>query len=118
MSGLTGDRIFHNNTVGVQVEPRYLSLTIEQYHGGCWWFPLKDAWNAKRPEIERAMWRHVGVKYDYPGLLLNLIGEVNADERLLYCSEDAFICYGGTGKVPSPGKLPSLGIFKEPVRIK
>jgi hypothetical protein len=92
-----------------------LSKRLEEYDGEVYWYPLMEAWD--RTVIgERAM-EYIGVPYDYGSLFKNAFGKVSADARELFCSEYCFICYGFSGKAPTPGDMPGLGIFMKPVRI-
>jgi hypothetical protein len=92
-----------------------LSKRLEEYDGEVYWYPLMEAWD--RTVIgERAM-EYIGVPYDYHSLFKNAFGKVSADARELFCSEYCFICYGFSGKAPTPGDMPDMGIFKDPVKI-
>ena len=92
-----------------------LSRSLEEYDGEVWWYPLMDGWD--RTVIGNRMLEYIGVPYDYGSLLRNAFGKVTADARRLFCSEYAFLCYGYTGKAPTPGDMPSMGIFKKPVKL-
>lgn len=94
-----------------------LSKQLEQYDGKVWWYPLKDEWESRRAMIGTNALKYIGTPYDYGSLFRNAFGKVNADARRLFCSEYCFICYGLEGKAPTPGDMPDLGIFKEPVLI-
>ena len=94
-----------------------LSRRLEQFDGEVWWYPLTESWNSKRTSIGETALSLIGVPYDYGSLLRQLVGKVTADARSLFCSEYCFLAYGFTGKAPAPGDMPSLGIFKDPIKL-
>lgn len=94
-----------------------LSKRIAEYNGSVWWYPLKDEWNDRRTEIGEKAMSYIGTPYDYKSLFKNAFGKVSADARELFCSEYCFICYGMAGESPTPGDMPGLGIFKQPIKI-
>jgi hypothetical protein len=67
--------------------------------------------------IETLAFQYIGVPYDYKSLFKNAFGRVSADARALFCSEYCFLCYGKTGKAPTPGEMPKLGIFKPGTKL-
>jgi hypothetical protein len=117
--GITWPRVFTIEALEKGVQPYFLSSRLEEFDGEVWWYPLCNEWDKFeiRQEIEERMWKHVGIKYDYPSLFKNAIRKVEADDKLLFCSEAAFLELGFTGTAPTPGDIPGLKIFKEPVRI-
>lgn len=117
--GHTGPRVFTIEALEKGVRPNFLSSRIEDFDGEVYWYPLCAVWDTfeVRREIEARMWNHVGTKYDYPALFTNAIKKVTADDKLLFCSEAAFLELGFNGTAPTPGELPALKIFKDPVRI-
>lgn len=94
-----------------------LSKQLEQYDGQVWWYRLKSDWESRRPMIGTTALKYIGTPYDYKSLFRNAFGRVNADARKLFCSEYCFVCYGLNGTAPTPGDMPSLGIFRDPVLI-
>jgi hypothetical protein len=94
-----------------------LSKRLETFDGKVYWYPLKDEWDAKRQKIGEVALSYIGTPYDYKSIVRQLFGHVSADARALFCSEYCFISYGFTGTAPDPGDMPSLGIFKEHIRI-
>jgi len=94
-----------------------LSRRLEQFDGECWCYPLNDSWNAWRENCGEWALKMVGIPYDYGSILKQIIGKASADARALFCSEYCFMAYGLDGKAPSPGEMPELGIFKEPIKI-
>lgn len=117
LGGYSGFRLFAIDAGADGMQPKYLSLQLQNYSGEVWWYPLKDEWESARPLIEQRMWEQVGIKYDYPSLFMNAIRHVEADGDLLFCSEGAFLQLGYKGTAPTPGEMPGLGIFKKEVRI-
>ena len=117
--GQAGPRVFTIEALEKGVRPYFLSSRLEDFDGEVYWYPLCTEWDSfeVRREIEERMWRHVGTKYDYPALFANAIRKVSADDKLLFCSEAVFLELGFKGMAPTPGELPSLKIFKDPVRI-
>ncbi len=117
--GKAGARIFTIEALEKGVRPYFLSSRLEDFDGEVYWYALCDEWDTYeiRQEIEIRMWKHVGVKYDYPSLFANAIRHVTANEDLLFCSEAVFLELGFSGIAPTPGELPALKIFQDPVRI-
>ncbi len=94
-----------------------LSRQLEKYDGKVWWYRLKGEWESRRAMIGTNAMKYIGVPYDYRSLFKNAFGRVSADARALFCSEYCFLCYGLNGQAPTPGDMPGLGIFREPVLI-
>ena len=94
-----------------------LSKQLEQYDGKVWWYRLKSDWESRRAMIGTSAMRYIGTPYDYKSLFKNAFGRVSANARELFCSEYCFLCYGLNGVAPTPGDMPKLGIFWEPVLI-
>jgi len=94
-----------------------LSRRLETFGGECWWYPLQDSWNEYREKVGEWALKMIGVPYDYESIFKQIVGKVSADARALFCSEYCYMAYGLIGKAPSPGEMPELGIFKEPVKI-
>ncbi len=120
LTGLAGDRILSLEALGGPFRPYYLSLRLSEFDGKVWWYPLCAEWDTPeiRREIEIRMWSHVGIGYDYPSLFVNAIRKVKADEKLLFCYEEAFISLGFSGEVPvNRYEFEALKIFKDPVRV-
>jgi hypothetical protein len=117
--GMAGVRLFTIEALEDGVNPNYLSTRLQNFSGQVYWYALCDQWDKYdiRLEIERRLWSQVGTRYDYPSLFVNAIRHVEADDSLLFCSEAVFLALGFKGKAPTPGELPGLKIFKDPVRI-
>lgn len=94
-----------------------LSKQLENYDGQVFWYPLDEPEPEYRQYIGIKALEYIGVPYDYQSLFRNAFGRVSADARRLFCSEYCFLCYGLQGQAPTPGDMPYLGLFKEPVRI-
>lgn len=94
-----------------------LSKQLDQYDGQVWWYSIDECEPEYRQYIGIKALEYIGVPYDYESLFKNAFGTVSADARRLFCSEYCFLCYGFEGEAPTPGDMPKLGIFKEPVRI-
>jgi len=94
-----------------------LSRRLEAFDGECWWLPLCDGWNDRRQVIGEKALALIGIPYDYGSIVLQIFGRVSMDARSLFCSEYCAIAYGLEGQAPTPADMPSLGIFKEPVKI-
>lgn len=120
LNGLAGDRLFTLEALGGPFRPYYLSLRLKEFRGRVWWYALCDKWDtpAIRAKIEKRMWAHVGIGYDYPALIENAIRKVAADDKLLFCYEAVFLELGFVGEVPvTRDGFAALNIFKAPVRI-
>ena len=65
---------------------------------------------------------HVGIPYDYNGLLSSIFGRISTDARRFICSEYCQMAYESaglirpTGKTLRPGEFLATGLF-EPGRI-
>lgn len=94
-----------------------LSKQLERYDGKVWWLRLNADWDARRAMIGTNAMKYIGTPYDYHSVVKNAFGRVSADARELFCSEYCFLCYGLKGTAPTPGEMPALGIFAEPVLI-
>lgn len=94
-----------------------LSAQLKNHDGKVWWYPLRAEWQGKRRAIGERAFAWLGAPYDYPALFANAIKKVHADPERLFCSEYCFLCYGFTGEAPTPGDMPQLGIFSDPVLI-
>jgi hypothetical protein len=97
--------------------PDCLSHYIQNYSGHIWWFPLKDEWNPIRQELGEKAMNLIGTKYDYKSLLKQILGSVSSDAHRLFCSEAWFIIMGLSGKAPNPTQMPSLGVYKDPIKL-
>jgi hypothetical protein len=110
-------RRFTTEALGQGIVLNLLSRQLEQYDGKVWWLPLKDDWESRRAMVGTNAMKYIGTPYDYKSLFRNAFGRVSADARELFCSEYCFLAYGLTGTAPTPGDMPGLGIFKDPVLI-
>jgi len=119
LKGYDEPRVFTVEALEKGVVVNYLSSVLADYKGEVWWYPLSDKWDFDefRAYVERNMFRHVGIGYDYASLLKNAVTHVQADDNRLFCSEEVFLSYGFTGTAPTPGEMPALGLHKEPVQI-
>jgi hypothetical protein len=119
MFGMTWPRVFTIEALEKGMQVNFMSTRLEEFDGEVWWYSLCPEWDKPeiRQEIEERMWKHVGIGYDYPSLFVNAIKKVEADDKLLFCSEAAFLELGFKGIAPTPGDMPGLKIFNEPVRI-
>ena len=100
--------------------PTLLSAYLEDYHGHCYWFPLKSQYDSNRVDIGCYALELAGRKYDYQGLIKNAIGLVNAEANRVFCTESNFLSYRDGGKIvigkkaPRPDLLPFLiGLDKQ-----
>jgi len=116
-----------------------LSKSLADYNGQCWWYPLKIDVGTPlrktplrgqanddrsvpttllgREEVGERALKYMGTPYDYEALFKNAIEKVKADPQRLFCSEYCFLCYGMEGLAPTPGEMPALGIFDDPILI-
>lgn len=99
------------------VYPVILSKYLSEYEGRCYWYPLRDNWEAMRQEIGGRALDMSGTAYDYGSLFRQAICSVSADASRLFCSEVCYLAYGFGGKAPNPSQMLELGIFKEGIRI-
>jgi hypothetical protein len=59
-------RRYHTEADGDRVYPGLLSRKIRSYDGEVWYFPLKDEWDEKRPDIKDRLAYMWGIPYDFP----------------------------------------------------
>lgn len=105
-----------------EIELRILSKRLEKYNGEVWWYPLKDEYDVCRNKIGEWALLHIGVDYDFGGVIRQIVSRVSADVKKLWCSEFCFFAwiFGGIplkGKAPRPVDIPKYDIFKEPVKL-
>ena len=105
---------------------RSLSNEIKDTKGESHWYPLKDEFNDKRMDIGNWAFQRIGVKYDYIGLFRQIFGRISANTDRFFCSEFVYYAWKSVGikmnednlgLAPRPGDLPSLGIFKDVVKL-
>ena len=94
-----------------------LSKRLAEEEGEAWWYPLNDEWALKRGQIGERALKFMGTPYNYGALCKLAIEKVEAGTESMVCSEYYFESLGFTGDIPTPGELPSLGIFKDPVKV-
>ena len=102
-----------------------LSDRLKSFDGMVWWYPLKDEYNECRDDIATWAMLHKGIKYDFLGIVKQIIGRVSANARRLFCSEACYLAYKSAEipmnwkgkKSPQPADMPGLGIFKKPINI-
>jgi hypothetical protein len=94
-----------------------LSKRLAEEDGEAWWYPLDDEWAKKRQGIGERALKFMGTPYDYGALCELAIDKVKAGTDKMICSELYFESLGYVGDIPTPGQLPSLGIFKDPVKV-
>jgi hypothetical protein len=117
------DRRFVLEALESGIVLRLLSERLSDYKGEVHWYPLRRKFNRRRPLIRNYALIKVGTPYDFGSLFKQLITRVPSDSKKFFCSEYCFMAYRAAGlpvvseKAPRPGDLPSLGIFKNPVRI-
>ena len=68
-------------------QPIYLSDNLSKYNGTAYYYPLKAEYERFIPDIEAEAFRNIGPKYDYPGIVKNLLGRTAVDKGLEFCSE-------------------------------
>jgi hypothetical protein len=95
----------------------YLSRRLEQFDGEVWWYPLKEDDHKYRDRIGEIALSLIGVPYDYKSIFRQVFGAVSTDARRLFCSEYCYLAYGFSGVAPTPGDMPKLGIFKDPIKL-
>ena len=123
------DRRFTLEALEKGIILRLLSERLRHYKGKVYLYPLKDEYDDKRDAIAKWAIKQEGTPYDYKSLFKQAFARVFVDLKELFCSE---ICYAGYwtveiikhhGKLlsemiaPTPGEMPDLGIFKDPVLI-
>jgi hypothetical protein len=86
--------------------PVLLSAYLENYHGHCYWFPLKAQYDLQRIDIGCYALELAGKKYDYQGLIKNAIGLVIAEANKVFCTESIFLAYRDGGKIITGTKAP------------
>lgn len=77
--------------------PALLSEEIQDFHGEVWWYPLNPVFHFMRDSMIIWPMEHLGTKYDFRGLIANILGHVSADAARLFCSETLYfaVIYSG-----------------------
>ena len=94
-----------------------LSKRLAETDGEAYWYPLNDEWSHKRAEIGERALQWIGTPYNYAELLKMAVEKCKTGTDAMICSEYCFQCLGFSGTVPTPGQLPDLNVFKDPVRL-
>jgi hypothetical protein len=94
-----------------------LSKRLQEEDAEAWWYPLNEEWAGKRGEIGERALQFMGTPYDYESLLRMALEKVKTHTDQMVCSEFCFASLGLSGDIPTPGQLPGLGFFKEPIKI-
>lgn len=94
-----------------------LSKRLGEEEGEAWWYPLNDVWAQRRTQIGERALQFLGTPYNYGALLKLAIENVKAGTDKMVCSEYCFECLGLEGNIPTPGQLPALGVYKDPVKV-
>lgn len=111
-------RRFTTEARGHGVGLNLLSSRLAYHKGKVWWYPLDpDKCPVKRENIGERALSYIGKPYDFRSIFRLCAGRVSAEATALFCSEYCAICYGVTGPAPTPAEMPSLNIFKAPVRL-
>ena len=111
-------RVFITEALDSGIVPNFLSVSLDQYEGEAYWYPLVDEWEAERDAIEDRAFKYIGVPYDYRDMLKNAAEHTEMNTDKLFCSEYVFACYGFSGiDAPTPGDLAKMAMFKDPVRL-
>jgi hypothetical protein len=111
-------RRFTTEARGHGVGLNMLSARLAYHKGEVWWYPLDTGkCPVKRENIGDRALSYIGHPYDFKSILKLCMGRVSSEASELFCSEYCAICYGATGSALTPAELPSLNIFKEPVRL-
>lgn len=105
------------------IELNLLSKQVGKYDGHAWLYQLKDEYGPLRDIATEWALCQVGVKYDFGGLIKNVVGRVNISFKELFCSEYAYLAWAEAGIVPKVDKAPilsdiiRLSIFKDPIQL-
>ena len=112
-----------------------LSARLKKHDGKAWLLPLKADYAYLRKPMGQWALEHVGVGYDYPGLVKQLWRKVTPNSDRLFCSEywwmaltEAARRMGAEkvvlearkilmGKAPQPADIPKLGLTQKEIQI-
>ena len=118
-----GERRFTLEALEGGIEFHILSQRFKKFKGEVYWYQLKDEFDFQRYDIGTWAFKHTGVGYDYSSLLKQAVCRVSADAERFWCSEYCYMAYRDCGIVerlaypPTPGDMPELGIFKDPIQL-
>jgi len=70
-----------------EVNVRALSSSIHAHNGRAFWYPLREELRYFRAGMDIICWNKIGTKYDFGGVVANVLGNVSIDLRKLFCSE-------------------------------
>lgn len=111
-------RRFTTEAVAEGVVLNLLSRRLGNLDGAVWWYPLDETkCRLTRAQVGENAMKYIGTGYDYQSILRLILKRVSDEANKLFCSEYCAICLGHEGPALHPGEMPSMGIFKEPVRL-
>lgn len=125
---LTRERRWTLEAIGRGLVLNPLSRALEQYHGECYWHPVKPGLDKEALFAASWMMDRVGTRYDFGGLFRNLFGKVSANAAALFCSEAIFLGWQYAAihlgveilkhliqmkKAPVPADMPLLKIYRQ-----
>jgi len=133
------DRVYVLEALETGTVLKPLSDRLSSHKGEAWGYLMAPALDGLRDDMGRFALAHAGRPYDYRGLLENIKGRVNGDDRALFCSEYWWRAFrdgvGKTGlgrkeyraasalldgKMPRPSDFPDIarhGIFQNVVKV-
>lgn len=108
--------------------PWPLSHLLKEYDGKVFWHPVRPEYKQYSAAAFNWMYKRIGTKYDFEGLMQNLFSKISMDATALFCSEYVFMGWkmgcAAKGveclqwlmdieKAPVPSDLPGIGIYQK-----
>ena len=130
------ERVFVLEALGHGTVLNPLSARIKSHNGRAWVLPLKTVHGPLRRYMGAWALNHVGIGYDYQGIIKQLWRRVTPNEKRLFCSEYWWMAFKSAahetedgrkallearkvlmGKAPQPGDIKDLGLTGEAIQI-
>jgi hypothetical protein len=118
LQGITDFRLFNYESLEHGFEPHFLSTELEKYDGSVYWLRLRGG--QYLTDIEERMFRYDGVPYGYRQLFSFPFHDPEFSTSEMICSQSiqAVVLGQVDGLILSPGTLPDLGRWEEPIQVK
>lgn len=130
------ERVYLLEALGSGTVLNPLSARLREHRGHAWVLPLKADHGPLRRSVGQWALRHVGIRYDYFGVLKQLLCRVSSNARRLFCSEYWWMAFRDAarktengrksliearktlkGKAPQPADIPNLGLTQSEIQI-
>ena len=115
-------RRFVLEAVAGGIDLNIISEELEKFDGHCYYYKLKSKYDYLRESIEAEALELVSRKYNYKGLVKNILGRTSVSLNNLFCSEYVYVVLNKVGiiqdsKAPVPGGLTKYNIFEDRLKL-